>query len=96
MCPFCLISQRLVEDFLIAVIEVEIPEDTQRTIAPSLQHHDQDSAYTSYDWSGRILRVEELRGSYALSRAKDNLYIEVFSFASGRKVILTPLPLCGE
>ena len=48
--------------------------DLDRTII----HHDQDSVYTSYDWTGQIVRGEELRLSYALSGAKDNPHIEAF------------------
>lgn len=41
-------------------------------------HHDQDSVYTSYDWTGRLLLEDKLRLSYALSGAKDNPFIESF------------------
>jgi transposase InsO family protein len=37
-----------------------------------IMHHDQDSVYTSYDWTGQLLRRDEVRLSYALNGAKDN------------------------
>ena len=43
-----------------------------------IMHHDQDSVYTSYDWTGQLLRREKLRLSYALNGARDNPAIESF------------------
>ena len=42
-------------------------------------HHDQDSVFTSYEWSGQLLLVEGLRLSYALQGAKDNPEMESFN-----------------
>lgn len=41
-------------------------------------HHDQDSVYTSYDWTGQLLLVDKVRLSYALDGAKDNPEMEAF------------------
>lgn len=41
-------------------------------------HHDQDSVYTSYAWTGQLLLKDELRVSYALLGAKDNPEMESF------------------
>jgi putative transposase len=43
-----------------------------------IMHHDQDSVYTSYDWTGQLLRQDQVRLSYALNGAKDNPVIESF------------------
>lgn len=43
-----------------------------------IMHHDQDSVYTSYAWTGQLLLEDKLRMSYALSGAKDNPYMESF------------------
>ncbi len=43
-----------------------------------IMHHDQDSVYTSYDWTGLLLRQDQVRLSYALNGAKDNPFIESF------------------
>lgn len=43
-----------------------------------IMHHDQDSVYTSYDWTGQLLRQDMLRLSYALNGARDNPVIESF------------------
>jgi putative transposase len=50
--------------------DVDLPE--------SILHQDQDSVYTSYAWTGRLLLEEEMRLSYALSGAKDNPHMESF------------------
>ena len=42
-------------------------------------HHDQDSVFTSYEWSGQLLLVDGLRLSYALQGAKDNPEMESFN-----------------
>jgi putative transposase len=41
-------------------------------------HHDQDSVYTSYDWTGRLLLRDGVRISYALQGARDNPEMESF------------------
>jgi hypothetical protein len=41
-------------------------------------HHDQDSVYTSYDWTGQLLLKDNVRVSYALGGAKDNPEMEGF------------------
>ncbi len=41
-------------------------------------HHDQDSVYTSYDWTGQLLLKDKVRLSYALGGAKDNPEMEGF------------------
>jgi transposase InsO family protein len=43
-----------------------------------IMHHDQDSVYTSYDWTGQLLLKDKLRLSYALGGAKDNPEMEGF------------------
>lgn len=47
-------------------------------LADSILHQDQDSVYTSYAWTGRLLLEEEMKLSYALSGAKDNPHMESF------------------
>ncbi|MCQ3972374.1 MAG: IS3 family transposase [Anaerolineae bacterium] len=42
-------------------------------------HHDQDSVYTGYGWSGQLLREDKVRLSYALQGAKDNPAMESFN-----------------
>lgn len=42
-------------------------------------HHDQDSVYTGYRWSGQVLVKDEARLSYALNGAKDNPEMESFN-----------------
>jgi putative transposase len=46
--------------------------------AGRILHHDQDSVYTSYRWTGQLLLADRVRLSYSLSGAKDNPYIESF------------------
>jgi putative transposase len=46
--------------------------------AGRILHHDQDSVYTSYRWTGQLLLEDRIRLSYSLSGAKDNPYIESF------------------
>lgn len=41
-------------------------------------HHDQDSVYTGYGWTGRLLLREAVRLSYALHGARDNPEMEAF------------------
>lgn len=41
-------------------------------------HHDQDSVYTSYDWTGQLLLKDRIRLSFALAGAKDNPQMESF------------------
>ncbi len=47
-------------------------------VADLIMHHDQDSVYTSYDWTGRLLRKDHVKLSYALNGAKDNPEMESF------------------
>lgn len=47
-------------------------------LSDSILHQDQDSVYTSYAWTGRLLLAEKMRLSYALSGAKDNPHMESF------------------
>jgi len=42
-------------------------------------HHDQGSAFTGYDWTGRLLLEDGVRLSYALPGAKDNPEMESFN-----------------
>jgi len=41
-------------------------------------HQDQDSVFTSYAWTGRLLLVDRCRISYALDGARDNPAMESF------------------
>jgi len=41
-------------------------------------HHDQDSVYTGYAWTGQLLLEDQVRLSYALNGAKDNPEMESF------------------
>jgi transposase InsO family protein len=41
-------------------------------------HQDQDSVYTSYDWTGRLLLTDHAHISFALDGAKDNPFMEAF------------------
>jgi putative transposase len=43
-----------------------------------IMHHDQDSVYTGYGWTGELLLKGKLRISYSLDGAKDNPFIESF------------------
>ena len=47
--------------------------------AGMIVHHDQDSVYTSYDWTGQLLLQDRVRLSYALNGAKDNPEMESFN-----------------
>lgn len=42
-------------------------------------HHDQDPVYTSYRWTGQLLRKDKARLSFALQGAKDNPAMESFN-----------------
>jgi len=42
-------------------------------------HHDQDSVYTGYEWTSRVLLKDKSRLSYALGGAKDNPEMESFN-----------------
>ncbi|MCP4167404.1 MAG: transposase [Chloroflexi bacterium] len=44
-----------------------------------IMHHDQDSVYTSYAWTGQLLQRDHVRLSYALNGAKDNPEMESFN-----------------
>lgn len=46
--------------------------------AGMVMHHDQDSVYTSYAWTGRLLLRDHLQVSYTLDGAKDNPEMESF------------------
>jgi putative transposase len=41
-------------------------------------HHDQDSVYTGYRWTGQLLLKDKVRPSYALNGARDNPAMESF------------------
>ena len=47
-------------------------------LSQSILHQDQDSVYTSYAWTGRLLLEEKMKLSYAHSGAKDNPHMESF------------------
>jgi putative transposase len=47
-------------------------------VQESILHQDQDSVYTSYDWTGQLLLEEQMKLSYALAGAKDNPQMESF------------------
>ena len=38
--------------------------------AGMVMHHDQDTVYTSYDWTGRLLLRDQIQLSYALDGAQ--------------------------
>lgn len=42
-------------------------------------HHDRDSVYTGYGWTGQLLLEDRVRLSYALEGAKDNPEMESFN-----------------
>jgi putative transposase len=44
-----------------------------------IMHHDQDSVYTSYEWTSQLLLKDKSRLSYALGGAKDNPEMESFN-----------------
>lgn len=44
-----------------------------------IMHHDQDSVYTSYEWTSQLLLKDKVRLSYALGGAKDNPEMESFN-----------------
>ena len=46
--------------------------------AGMIVHHDQDSVYTGYRWTGRLLLEDGVRLSYTLNGAKDNPEMESF------------------
>ncbi|MGD2158672.1 MAG: IS3 family transposase [Anaerolineales bacterium] len=43
-----------------------------------VMHHDQDSVYTRYEWTGQLLLEDQVRPSYALNGARDNPEMESF------------------
>lgn len=47
-------------------------------VADIIIHHDQDSVYTSYDWTGQLLLQDRLHLSYTLDGARDNPEMEAF------------------
>lgn len=55
-----------------AFVDLQIPDQGL------IIHHDQDSVYTSYDWTGQLLLKDHVRLSYALGGAKDNPEMESF------------------
>jgi putative transposase len=59
-----------------------------------IMHHDQDSVYTSYDWTGQLLLRDRLQLSYALDGAKDNTEVESFfsRFKSENRSLLLDAP----
>ena len=44
-----------------------------------IMHHDQGSAFISYDWTSQLLLEDQVRLSYALRGAKDNPEMESFN-----------------
>jgi putative transposase len=56
----------------------EMLKDWNFDVTASILHQDQDSVYTSYDWTGRLLLGEKMRLSFALAGAKDNPHVESF------------------
>jgi putative transposase len=54
------------------LLDLQIPSEGM------IVHHDQDSVYTSYAWTGQLLRKDKVRISYALGGAKDNPEMEAF------------------
>jgi putative transposase len=46
--------------------------------AGMVMHHDQDSVYTSYAWTGNLLLRDQLRLSFSLDGAKGNNQMEAF------------------
>lgn len=68
-----------------AFVDLEIPYQGM------IIHHDQDSVYTSYDWTGQLLLKDKVRISYALGGAKDNPEMEGFNSrfkSEGRSLFL--------
>ena len=68
-----------------AFVDLEIPYQG------IIIHHDQDSVYTSYDWTGQLLLKDKVRISYALGGAKDNPEMEGFNSrfkSEGRSLFL--------
>ena len=62
-----------------------------RDPAECILHQDQDSVYTSYDWTGQLLLEDQAKLSYALAGAKDNPHMESFFSrfkAEGHSLIL--------
>ena len=49
-----------------------------RDPAGCILHQDQDSVYTSYDWTGQLLLEDRAKLSFALAGAKDNPHMESF------------------
>jgi len=49
------------------------------SVEEMIMHHDQDSVFTSYAWTGQLLLRDKVRISYALRGAKDNPEMESFN-----------------
>jgi putative transposase len=47
-------------------------------IAGIIVHHDQDSVYTGYGWTGQLVLRDRVRLSYALDGCRDNTEMEAF------------------
>ena len=47
-------------------------------VAGIIVHHDQDSVYTGYGWTGRLVLKDHVRLSYALDGCRDNTEMESF------------------
>jgi putative transposase len=47
-------------------------------VAGIIVHHDQDSVYTGYGWTGRLVLRDHVRLSYALEGCRDNTEMESF------------------
>lgn len=63
-------------------------------VADIVIHHDQDSVYTSYDWTGQLLIQDRLHISYTLDGARDNPEMEAFisRFKSENRSLLLDAP----
>lgn len=75
------VSQRANADLALGAWEAAKATFQQLAIpcAGMIVHHDQDSVYTGYRWTGQLLLVDQVRLSYALNGAKDNPEMESFN-----------------
>jgi transposase InsO family protein len=70
-------------DTLLALQAWKMAKKTFRSLGISyegmIMHHDQDSVYTGHVWTEQLLLEDEVRLSYALSGARDNVEMESFN-----------------
>jgi transposase InsO family protein len=70
-------------DTTLALRAWERAKDTFRRLAipysGMIMHHDQDSVFTGYNWTGQVLLEDGVQLSYALRGAKDNPEMESFN-----------------